>query len=117
MVYVSEVTQDLMMIPDAVYHELIFAYPCLSLRLFTQQCICSDFKMLENQSTNLQANSGLKETLKQFFCSEEGFKDRTTLSLFTVNGPCQLPTVNFDMSLGSNHHANLRIRPILLLGL
>ena len=67
MVYVSAVTQDLMMIPDAVYHELIFAYPCLSLRLFTQQCICSDFKMLENQSTNLQANSGLKETLKQFF--------------------------------------------------
>ena len=48
MVYVSAVTQDLMMIPDAVYHELIFAYPCLSLRLFTHQCICSYFKMLEN---------------------------------------------------------------------
>ena len=114
MVYVSAVTQDLMMIPDAVYHELIFAYPCLSLRLFTQQCSAAILRCWKTSRQIYKQILALKKLLNNFFCSEEGFKDRTTLSLFTVNGPCQLPTVNFDMSLGSNHHANLRIRPILL---
>ena len=31
------------------------------------QCICSDWKTLENQSTNLQANSGLKEFSQSIF--------------------------------------------------
>ena len=37
--------------------------------------------------------------LKAFFCSEDGSKDLTDLSVITVNDPCQLPSVNFDMSL------------------
>jgi len=66
----------------------------------TRQYMCSDYKMLENQSANLQANSGLEGILSKHFCSsEEGFKVRTALSLFTVNDPCQLPSVNFDKSL------------------
>ena len=66
----------------------------------TWQYICSDQKKLENQSANLQANSGLEGILSRHFCSsEEGFKVRTALSLFTVNNPCQLPFVNFDNSL------------------
>ena len=40
-----------------------------------------------------------RDYLKAFFCSEDGFKVRTDLSLFTVNDPCQLPSVNFDLSL------------------
>ena len=44
------------------------------------------------------------------------FDARTALSLFTVNDPCQLPSVNFDMSpsaLMPNHHAQVRNRPIV----
>ena len=70
----------------------------------TRHCgVCGDCKTLEIQSENLQANSGLKGILSKhfFFCSEDGFKVRTALSLFTVNEPCQLPSVNFDMSLRS----------------
>ena len=59
----------------------------------TQQCIRGDWKTLENQSANLQANFGLEGILsKHFFCSEEGFKVRTALSLFTVNCKRSLPT-------------------------
>ena len=66
----------------------------------TWQYICSDQKKLENQSANLQANSGLEGILSKHFCSsEEGFKVRTALSLFTLNDPCQLNSVNFDKSL------------------
>ena len=42
------------------------------------------------------------------------FDARTTLSLFTVNDPCQLPSVNFDMfNTVLNRHADVRIRPIV----
>ena len=42
------------------------------------------------------------------------FDARTALSLFTVNDPCQLPSVNFDMSPSAlNHHAQVRNRPIV----
>ena len=66
----------------------------------------SNLKTQENQSSNqsayLLANSGLEgiaNSLKVlFFCSKEGLKVWTVLSLFTVNDPCQLPSVNFDMS-------------------
>ena len=61
----------------------------------TWQCICSNWKMLENQSANLQANSGLEA----LFSSEEGFQVQTAFSLFTVNDPCQLSSVNFNMSV------------------
>ena len=57
-----------------------------------QQCICSDWKMLETQSANLQAKSGLEGILsKHFFCSEEGFQVQNALSLFTVNDPTNSP--------------------------
>ena len=36
---------------------------------------------------------------KHFLCSEEGFQGQTVPSLFTANAPCQLPSVNFDISL------------------
>ena len=36
-----------------------------------------------------------------FFCPEEGFKVPIALSLFAVNDPCQLPSVNLDISLRS----------------
>ena len=66
----------------------------------TRQYIYSVWKTLGNQSANLQANYGLEGILsKHFFCLEDGFKVRTALSLFTVNDPCRLPSVNFDMSL------------------
>ena len=67
----------------------------------TRQYTCSDWKTLENQSANLQANSGREGILLKhvFFFSEEGFKVRTALSLLIVNDPCQLPSVTFDMSL------------------
>ena len=50
-----------------------------------------------------------------FFGREEYcFDARTALSLFTVNDPCQLPSVNFDTSQTAlNHHAHVRIRPIV----
>ena len=65
----------------------------LSARLHSvQQCICSDWKMLETQSANLQAKSGLEGILsKHFFCSEEGFQVQNALSLFTVNDPTNSP--------------------------
>ena len=36
-----------------------------------------------------------------FFCPEEGFKVPIALSLFAVNDPFQLPSVNLDISLRS----------------
>ena len=52
---------------------------------------------------NLQANSGLEGILSKhfFFCPEEGFKVPIALSLFAVNDPSQLPSVNLDISLRS----------------
>ena len=42
------------------------------------------------------------------------FDVRTALSLFPVNDPCQLPSVNFDRSPSAlNRHAHVRIRPVL----
>ena len=49
----------------------------LSVRLQnTLQSICSDWKMLENQSANLQANSGLKGILSKpiFFVQKKALK-------------------------------------------
>ena len=41
----------------------------------TWQCICSDWKTLENQSANLQANSGLEGILsKHFFVHKKALK-------------------------------------------
>ena len=69
----------------------------------TRQCICSDWnKALENQSTNLQANSGLEGIIsKHFLVQKKALKFELLFHclLQTVNGPCQLPSVNFDMSL------------------
>ena len=42
-----------------------------------------------------------RNSLKAFFCPEEGFKVPIALSLFAVNDPCQLPSVILDMSLRS----------------
>ena len=43
----------------------------------------------------------LKELSQSIFCSEDGrgFKVRTALSLFTINDPCHLPSVNFEGAL------------------
>ena len=83
----------------------------------TRQSICSEWnKTLENQPTNLKANSGLEGILsKPFFCSEEGFKVRTTLSLFTVNCKRSLPTpfCEFWHVTAPNRHAHVRITPIV----
>ena len=48
-------------------------------------------------------NSGLEGILSKhfFFCPEEGFKVPIALSLFAVNDPSQLPSVNLDISLRS----------------
>ena len=63
----------------------------------TRQCICRDWKTLENQSANLQANPGLEGiSSKLFFCLEEGLKMNSNCS-FIVYGydPFQLLSVNF----------------------
>ena len=55
--------------PDLIWRE-VYWLDCRN----TRQCICSDWKRLENQSENFQANSGVEEILsKPFSCSEEGF--------------------------------------------
>ena len=62
--------------------------------------------MLETQSANLQAKSGLEGILsKHFFCSEEGFKVQNALSLFTVNDPA--PLCEFWHVTVPNHHAHI----------
>ena len=50
--------------------------------------------MLENELSNLQANSGLEGIIlsKHFFGAEEAFKVRTVLSLFAGNYKRSLPT-------------------------
>ena len=86
------------------------------------QCISSDRKMLENQRANLQANSYKKKyitrnSLKAFFCAEEGFKVWTALLLFAVNCKRSLPTpfcefwhVTVPFNIGMRTR---RIRPIM----
>ena len=82
------------------YHDLLICFDARTVGYLqnTRQWICSDWKTLENQLTDLQANSRL-QGIWSIFYSEEGFKVWTALSLFTVDDPCQLPSVNFDMSL------------------
>ena len=85
----------------------------------TRQCICSDWKMLENQWANLQANSYFKKmtrnSQKAFFVQEKALKFEMLFHclLYTANDHCQLLSVNFDMSLCPYHHAHVRIRPIM----
>ena len=84
----------------------------------TQQCICSDWKMLENQWANSQANSYKKKSqgiLSKHFLGQK--RARKFELLFhclpeTANDHCQLLSVNFDMLLCPYRHAHVRIRPI-----
>ena len=51
---------------------------------------------------------------QSFFCSEEGFHVRTTLLLFTINAPCQLPShCEFWHLTAPNHHSHITIEPIV----
>ena len=87
----------------------------------TRQCICSDWKMLENQWANLYKQILIKKitrnSLKVFFCAEEGFKVWTALLLFAVNCKWSLPTpfcefwhVTVPFNIGMRTR---RIRPIM----
>ena len=88
----------------------------------TRQCICSNWKMLENQWANLQANSYLKKSQrilsKHFSCAEEGFKVWPALSLFAVNCKWSLQTpfcefwhvnVPFNMVAQKGHTCKLKM--------
>ena len=80
----------------------------------TRQCICSDWKTLENQSANLQANSGLEGILSKhfFFVQEKALKFEL---LFIVYCKRSLPSpfCKFWHVTSPNRHAHLRIMPIL----
>ena len=93
-----------MLRPEQLYVNSFFVLTLeLSARLHnTRQCICSDWKTLENQSANLQKNFGLEGILsKHLLFRRRLLKSRTALSLFAVNTPCHLPSGNFSMSLRS----------------
>ena len=87
----------------------------------TGQYICSDWKMLENQWANLHKQILIKKNISQGILSKHFFAQKKALKiellfyclLQTANDHCQLPSVNFDMSLCPYHHANVRMRPIL----
>ena len=87
----------------------------------TRQCICSDWKMLENQWANLYKQILIKKitrnSLKVLFSAEEGFKVWTALLLFSVNCKGSLPTpfcefwhVTVPFNIGMHTR---RIRPIM----
>ena len=56
-----------------------------------------------------------RNSLKAFFCAEEGIKVWTALSLFALNCKQSLPTpfCEFDMTLCPYRHPHIRIRPIM----
>ena len=87
-----------------------------------RQCICSDQKTLEN-SGQIYKQIFIKKiyitrnSLKAFFCAEEGFKVWTALLLFAVNCKQSLPTpfcefwhVTVPFNIGMRTR---RIRPIM----
>ena len=80
------------------YHVFLICFDSTTVGYIVERIRGSASAEIGKTSRQIYKKIGLEESIsKHLFVQKTAKKVRTALSLFTVNDPWQLPSVNFDM--------------------